>query len=388
MTRQTFATGLTQAWTRRGAIACFLWPLSALHGVLVSIRRRLYSRGWLKSTRLPVPVWVVGNVIAGGAGKTPLVIALLRHLQSKGYRPGVVSRGYGRLGTDCIEVTPNASAAQAGDEPLLIAQLTGVPVFVAPRRADAALALLRAHPATDILLCDDGLQHYALQRDLNIAVFDERGVGNGWLLPAGPLREPWPQTWAASRPTLADPFMVPGEQKAASVKPVELVLHTAALIAPEGFGGFGAQRALANEAVTADGRLLDLEDLKGERLCALAGIAKPHAFFDMLRARGLQLERTLALPDHISLDELAQLGLFLGDEKGACRVLCTQKDAVKLFALYPAAGLQLLAVPLTFEPEPAFLQALDKHLAARPPTQTPAQVTASLLPSPDGYKTP
>lgn len=339
---------------------------------MVSIRRRLYSRGWLKSTRLPVPVWVVGNVIAGGAGKTPLVMALLHDLQRKGYRPGVVSRGYGRQGTNCMEVLPTSSAAHAGDEPLLIAQLTAVPVFVAPRRVEAALALLRAYPSTDIIICDDGLQHYALQRDLNIAVFDERGIGNGWLLPAGPLREPWPQAWA------------PSSSFYPMVRPVDLVLHSAASSAPEGFGGFGASRALADEALAADGQRLKLEDLKGERLTALAGIAKPNAFFDMLRARGLQLERTLALPDHITLDELAQLELFKTCETKAGRVLCTQKDAVKLFALYPAAGLQLLAVPLTFAPEPAFFQALDAHLPVSPRAQSTA---ASLLTSLDGYKT-
>lgn len=358
-------------------MAYCLWPLSAMHGMLVNIRRRFYSWGWLKSTRLPVPVWVVGNVIAGGAGKTPLVMALVRHLQSKGYRPGVVSRGYGRQGTDCMEVLSTSSAALSGDEPLLMARLTGVPVFVAARRVDAALALLRAHPATDIIICDDGLQHYALQRDLNIAVFDERGVGNGWLLPAGPLREPWPQAWAGSH------SKSPAQPSA--VRPVDLVLHTAASKAPTSFGGFGANRALADEAVAADGRRLKLEDLKGEHLTALAGIAKPHAFFDMLSARGLQIERTLPLPDHISLDGLAQLELFKSGDKAGGRMLCTQKDAVKLFALYPDAGLQLLAVALTFDPEPAFFQALDAHLPEWPQAQSTA---ASPLPSPDGYKTP
>ncbi len=364
----TFKHTLVQAWGQRGWLARALWPLSALHGGLVKIRRRLYSLGFLASTRLPVPVVVVGNVIAGGAGKTPLVLALVRHLQDAGFRPGVVSRGYGRQGSDCLEVLPSLSAAQAGDEPLLIAQLTHAPVFVAPRRVDAARALLQAHPDTDIIVCDDGLQHYALQRDLNIAVFDERGTGNGWLLPAGPLREPWPQAWAQKND--------PRGQEASAVRPVDLVLHTGSRRA---FEGFGASRALADEAVAADGRRVKLQDLRGESLTALAGIAKPQAFFDMLRARGLQIESTLSLPDHAGLEELAGLELFkAGARRG--RVLCTQKDAVKLFALYPDAGLQLLAVPLSFTPEPAFMQALDGQLRGLFP--------ASPLPSPDGYKTP
>lgn len=378
----SFATTLTQAWRQRGGLARALWPLSALHGLLVMIRRRLYSREFLQSTRLPVPVVVVGNVIAGGAGKTPLVIALVRHLQSKGHRPGVVSRGYGRQGADCLEVLPTLSAAQAGDEPLLIRQLTGAPVFVAPRRVEAARALLSAHPDTDVIVCDDGLQHYALQRDLNIAVFDERGVGNGWLLPAGPLREPWPQRWGRKN----------GLKRSAgpgSVRPVDLVLHTGDRLA---FDGFGSSRSLADEAVAADGRRVSLQSLQGEKLIAVAGIAKPQAFFDMLRAAGLQLERTLAMPDHVGPEDLAALGLFREKSGSTLRVLCTQKDAVKLFPMHPSAGLQLLAVPLTFMPEPAFMEAFDaslRHLLEPvQPALASQSATASPLPSPHGHKTP
>lgn len=368
---------LPRSWSTRTSLACALWPLSALHGLLVRIRRSLFSKGLLQSTRLPVPVLVVGNVIAGGAGKTPLVIALVRRLQSAGHRPGVVSRGYGRDGTDCREVLPDLTAAQVGDEPLLIRQLTGAPVFVAPRRVQAAQALLRAHPDTDVILCDDGLQHYALQRDLNIAVFDERGIGNGWLLPAGPLREPWPQTWANKLQSGAGPR---------AVRPVDLVLHTGSTLA---FEGFGASRSLADEAVAADGRRVSLQSLQGENLIALAGIAKPQAFFDMLQDRGLRLERTLALPDHVGMDELAALDLFPAKASRPVRVLCTQKDAVKLFALYPDAALQLLAVPLTFLPEPAFLEVFDAGLCnLLAPAPSGPTATASPLPSRHGHKTP
>ncbi len=370
----TFAQTLTQAWGQRGWLACGLWPIAALHGLLVRIRRGLYSSGLMASTRLPVPVIVVGNVIAGGAGKTPLVMALVQHLQGAGYRPGVVSRGYGRHGTDCLEVLPHLPAAQAGDEPLLIRQLTAVPVFVAPSRATAAQALLRAHPGTDIIVCDDGLQHYALQRDLNIAVFDERGAGNGWLLPAGPLREPWPQKSAGS--TKQQPGTCP-------VRAIDLVLHTGSV---QAFEGFGARRFLADDAVAADGRRVNLQSLQGERLTALAGIAKPQAFFDMLNARGLTLSRTLALPDHVSPEELSAMALFAPGLESDGRVLCTQKDAVKLFALYPNAGLQLLAVPLSFVPEPAFMDALDLWLTTLPRSGQGA--VGSPVPSPDGYKTP
>ena len=159
------AERLRGAWQHRGALALALWPMSLLYGMLTALRRALYRTGLLRSERLPVPVIVVGNVIAGGAGKTPVTLAVVRHLQARGWRPGVIARGYGRATADCREVLPASSAAEVGDEPLLIARASGAPVFVARRRAQAGRALLAAHPATNILVCDDGLQHLALARD-------------------------------------------------------------------------------------------------------------------------------------------------------------------------------------------------------------------------------
>ncbi|NQW80998.1 MAG: tetraacyldisaccharide 4'-kinase [Polaromonas sp.] len=344
--KTTLQTTLQSAWTRRGPLACLLWPLAQLHAGAVVLRRWLYQQGMLTSWRADVPVIVIGNVVAGGAGKTPLVLALVQHLQAAGRHPGVVSRGYGRQGDGCLEVLPLLPASLCGDEPLLIRQRTGAPVFVARRRIDAVRALLAAHPQTDLILCDDGLQHHALQRDLNIAVFDERGVGNGWLLPAGPLREPWPPIARAKHRS--------GPQ---AVAPIDLLLHTGQTAA---FAGFQSRRALADNAIAADGTLVPLDSLKGEALTALAAIASPEAFFSMLRQRGLTLARCIPMPDHDKLDaaplwELGQQGL---------RALCTEKDAVKLFARYPDAGQQLLAVPLEFKPESGFMQAFDARLNA------------------------
>jgi tetraacyldisaccharide 4'-kinase len=199
-------TRFIQLWQNRGVWVMLLWPLSRVFLALVHLRRWLYRTGWMRSTRVAVPVVVVGNVVVGGVGKTPVVIALVEHFQSKGLRVGVVSRGYGRgngpgngLGgghsadSDCLEVHPDGSAHDFGDESLLIRRSTGVPVFVARQRAQAAKALLAAYPGTQVIIADDGLQHYALQRDFEVCVFDDRGVGNGWLMPAGMLREPWPQ---------------------------------------------------------------------------------------------------------------------------------------------------------------------------------------------------
>jgi tetraacyldisaccharide 4'-kinase len=344
--RTTLETTLQNAWKRRGPLACLLWPVAQLHAGAVVLRRWLYQQGILQSWPAGVPVIVIGNVVAGGAGKTPLVMALVQHLLAAGRHPGVVSRGYGRQNDNAdnwLEVLPQLPASLCGDEPLLIRQRTGAPVFVARRRINAVRALLAAHPQTDLIICDDGLQHHALQRDLNIAVFDERGVGNGWLLPAGPLREAWPPT---DRPKQRS-----GPQ---SVTPIDLLLHTGQTAA---FAGFHSRRSLADHAIAVDGTLVPLDSLQGEALVAVAAIASPEAFFSMLRQRGLTLAHCVPMPDHDNLD-----GMPLW--QAGQRVLCTEKDAVKLFARYPDAGQQLLAVPLVFVPEPGFMQAFDARLNA------------------------
>jgi tetraacyldisaccharide 4'-kinase len=329
-------SALQRAWLRRGAVARLLYPLSLLYRSLAALGRAAYTLGLRRREQLPVPVIVVGNVVAGGAGKTPVVLALLRHLEERGIAAGVVSRGYGRQGTECTEVRPGDDAARTGDEPLLVRQRSGRPVFVAPRRADAGRALLRTYPATRVLVSDDGLQHHALARDLEICVFDGRGVGNGWLLPAGPLREPWP-------------------------RPVDLVLvHGEA----PGIAGHRMERALAQHAVRADGTRKALQDLRGVPLHALAGIASPDVFFAMLRAAGLTLAATQALPDHA---DFASAPPWPAD----ATLVCTEKDAVKLWRSRPDAW----AVPLEVTIPPAFWHTFDRLLEAR-------------LSSPDGSPTP
>jgi hypothetical protein len=181
-------------WAGRGAASTALLPLAwAYHGV-VELRRRLFRQGVLASHRLPVPVIVVGNLIVGGAGKTPTVIAVVELLRRHGRAPGIVSRGYGRDESAVREVRGDSEARRVGDEPLLLARRTGVPVFVGSDRVAAGHALLQAHPAVDVIVSDDGLQHLALGRDIEVLVFDDRGTGNDRLLPAGPLREPLPRS--------------------------------------------------------------------------------------------------------------------------------------------------------------------------------------------------
>jgi len=323
---------LVQAWAERGLVAWLLWPISLIYALLVVARKGLYSLRVFDSQRLPVPVIVVGNVVAGGAGKTPVVIALAAHLRQRGLPVGVISRGYGRTSRACQEVTPTSSAQDAGDEPVLIRQRTGVPVFVARARVQAASALLTRYPQTQVILSDDGLQHLPLHRGLEIGVFDDRGVGNGFLLPAGPLREPWPRT-------------------------LDLVLHTGT---KPTFDGFQGQRGLARQALRADGSQVLLSNNLKKPLLALAGIAQPEAFFAMLRAMGLTLANTLALPDHYDFNS------WLPNDYKGYTLICTEKDAVKLWPLEPEA----LAVPLTFVVPDAFWQALDAKLDALPGLKT------------------
>jgi tetraacyldisaccharide 4'-kinase len=319
------SSALTRAWLRRGLLARLLWPLSVVYGALAAADRWLYRSGWRPVHRASVPLVVVGNVIAGGAGKTPVVVALARHFRSRGVAVGVISRGYGRRTNDCREVLADSDPRDVGDEPLLIRRATGAPVFVARQRIDAVQALQQRYPSTQLVLADDGLQHHALARDLEICVFDDRGAGNGWLLPAGPLREPWP-------------------------RPCDLVLHTGARPA---FAGFRGERRLADQAVRADGTRIDLGALAAGPVIAVAAIARPEAFFEMLRARGVMPIRCIALPDHDPYDD------WQPPEPGAS-VVCTEKDAAKLWRFAPDAW----AVPMTFTPEAAFFAALDAKLSS------------------------
>ena len=338
----TVGAWVRTGWQRRGARAWALWPLSLLYGLLVRLRKTLYRHGVLRSEHPGIPVVVVGNVIAGGAGKTPVAMAVIAHLQASGWHPGVVSRGYGRSTHDCRLVHPDSLPGEVGDEPVLIARSCGVPVAVAAQRMEAARALRQHDPAIDIIVCDDGLQHWALARDAEICVFNDQGIGNGLLLPAGPLREPWP-------------------------RPVDLVVHadTGTPVPSGGAPAFAITRQLAPTARSADGSELKLQDLqqRGTPLLAVAGIARPEVFFDMLRAQGLQLAGTLALPDHFDFDSWQRPAHL------PYRLICTEKDALKLWRKHPDA----LAVPLHTTLPPEFFAALDACLqrtGSAPATRT------------------
>ena len=329
----------------RGLPAQLLKPIASLYGWLVNVRHRLYNRGWLASARLPVPVVVVGNVVVGGAGKTPTTIAVVRHLQAQGWHPGVVSRGYGRKDSTTRPVEHQSTAELVGDEPMLIWRATKVPVWVGRERSAAALALLNRQPEVDIVVCDDGLQHRALAADVRIVVFDDRGIGNGWLLPAGLLREPWPPSGAQPYPDLLLQQVSP---------------HTAGEAVPPlpGRRVWRARRRLAAHAVHLNGEQRPLSHWAGRAVVALAGIARPEVFFDMLRAHGLALQTTLPLADHAD-----PLGAIKALQASGLDLLCTEKDAVKLHGVGPEAG--IWAVPLELETDPHFFASIDQCLGQR-----------------------
>jgi len=294
---------LTRAWLRRGPLACALWPVSLLFRALAALRAALYRAGVFKSERLPVPVIVVGNIFIGGTGKTPLTIWLAEALRAAGFNPGVISRGHGGAGSASRPVRPASDARQVGDEPLLIAQRAQCPVMVGRERAAAGRALLAQHPEVDVVIADDGLQHYALGRDIEIILFDARGAGNGWLLPAGPLREPVSRRRDFT--VVNAPALTPQLASAVRGEPFRMRLE-----------GRWA------EPLTRRGERVALEALAGKRIVAAAGIGNPGRFFAMLRAAGLAFAE-LPLPDHHDfLDRpFAQVDADI--------ILITEKDAVK-----------------------------------------------------------
>jgi tetraacyldisaccharide 4'-kinase len=297
------APALQRIWQRRGPAAWLLLPLSLLFGLLAGVRRWLYRAGWLKAARLPVPVLVVGNIFVGGTGKTPLTIWLAQQLRNAGYRPGVLSRGYGAHVDLPRLVTADSLPEEVGDEPLLIASHANCPMAVGRNRAAAGAALLRAHPEVNLLLLDDGLQHYALARDLEIMLFDGRGAGNGWMLPAGPLREPLSRR--------RDFTVVNGTGSAPGM-------------AQDAFRmGLSGDQAVQ---LARPGNRIGLAELAARRpaprIVAAAGIGNPERFFGMLEAAGLRFSR-LPLPDHYAFHDNPFAGL------DADVILITEKDAVK-----------------------------------------------------------
>lgn len=327
---------LLSIWGRRGPLSTALLPLSWIYGTIS--RHRLHAQA-RHAWRAPVPVIVIGNILVGGTGKTPVTAAVCEALQEAGWHPGLVSRGYGVR----IDAQPHLSDASPrsdwlADEPALLHAATGAPVAVHPLRALAGQALLAAHPEIDVLIADDALQHRALARDLEIIVQDARGIGNGRLLPAGPLREPaerlFQAQWVVTQ--LGHGERAPNAAAIGRARAVTMRLTPRLAV----------QLATGRRLSWADWH----DDFGSAPCSAIAGIGRPERFFAMLQACGVRLARTHRLRDHGNITAAMLAALPAGP------VLITPKDAVKLAACDDARVWVVHADPVFSDP--SWMQAL------------------------------
>lgn len=332
--------------------------MSQLFGALAGLRRLSYRLGLSSATRLPCPVLVVGNRIVGGAGKTPTTIAILQHLQQKGWRPGVLTRGY--KADESTHPRPllldansqsTLTATDAGDEPWLIWRRTQVPVMIDPLRVRGGQAMLDRHPEVNILVCDDGLQHLPLHRDIEVIVFDERGQGNGWLLPAGPLREP--VNTPAPAGLCAAPIVLYNAAQPSTDLPGHCVTKgTAPLLELNAW--WHGRRDCQPPPLTPDNQ-------GPEPVWAVAGIAQPDRFFQQLTAQGWRIHGH-PMADHADLSTLPW-------PESVTQVIVTEKDAVKLSPdeirrQRPHTTVWVAA--LDYQPAPSFWLELDQALGKLP----------------------
>ncbi|MEI7994890.1 MAG: tetraacyldisaccharide 4'-kinase [Methylococcaceae bacterium] len=321
--KKTLARWATDIWYKDPFIGVWLMPLGFLFSDAVRFRKFLYRMGVLKTHTLPVPVIVVGNITVGGTGKTPLIIWMAGFLKDSGFKPGIINRGYGGLAKSWPQwVTADSDVKNTGDEALLIAKQTGCPMAVGPLRVEAAKMLLK-QAGCNVILSDDGLQHYALNRAIEIAVIDgERRFGNGYCLPAGPLREP------IERLRSVDFIIVNGEKYEE---------------------GEFSMRLVGEKAVNlVTGEQKSVQEFKGVDCHALAGIGNPDRFFKLLEMAGLACI-THSFPDHY---QFQRQDIEFSDNKP---VLMTEKDAVKCTAF---AGKQHWYLPVKAVPDPVFAEQL------------------------------
>lgn len=312
-------------WGKRAPLAIALLPLSLLFALIARLRRLLFQGGLLSSERLPVPVIIVGNIHVGGVGKTPLTLHLAELLRRGGFNPGIISRGYGRHGQGIVQVGADSTADAVGDEPLLLHLSSGCPVVVGQDRAAAGRQLLRHNPGVNVVLCDDGLQHYRLQRDIELCVLDGfRGWGNGWLLPAGPLRE------GRKRLRSVDALIIHGDPALLPGLPLQAPQFHMRLQA-------GPIYRLRDPHTP-----LDPATLQGRRVLAMAGIGDPQRFFTSVHALGIVAENR-SFPDH---HRYCAADLMTDAEV----ILMTEKDAVKCQA-FDDGKIHVLPVAACVEPD-------------------------------------
>ena len=324
LTKKTFFGNAPRFWERRGPLSLLLWPLSFLFGLILRVRKNIQDLGWPRQKPQSIPIIIVGNIRVGGTGKTPIVIALAERLSQQGWKPGIISRGYGAANlTHPQQVQSHSDPRLAGDEPVLMAQLTRdrFPIWVFPKRVQSIKAMLRHDPSVNVIISDDGLQHSGLfrwparegGRDIELVVRDQRGEGNGFLLPAGPLREPANRDRDAS-------IMMKNEckQNPESLCADEYFLGRRAFtLYPE----LGHPYQLHQRSFTLSFEQIT-QTFKAHEVTAVAAIGNPQRFFEDLRQHGLSV-KGIALPDHASYTPE-----FFAAINAQC-ILITEKDAVK-----------------------------------------------------------
>lgn len=318
-------TTVTRAWQRQTWWLWLLWPISCLYGLIIRLRQQAYKRGWLTSYRAPIAVMVIGNISVGGSGKTPLIIELVNHLQQQGVKVGVISRGYGGDSSQMPALVDTQSIPRVvGDEPCLIVNMTRVPMAVCANRQQAITTLLDAHPDLQLIIADDGLQHYALQRDIEWIVVDAaRGFGNEQLLPTGFLREPMSRLQGATVIYHDKPTAEPNTSHYDS----RLTMH----LQPNDLHCLWQPVACGSQMHDDETKKPVPQPVpkKGNKVYALSGIGYPQRFFDTLSSLGFVVEGH-AHPDHHEFT-LAELLPYRHHP-----IIVTSKDAVKIRALLVA----------------------------------------------------
>lgn len=346
---------LHRQWQRRGVWAWAMAPLALLFGLILKIRALRFKKLLYPHDQINIPILVVGNIYIGGTGKTPVVIALVKQLSALGWQPGVISRGYGTdIGDQPLLGQGSVDAKQFGDEPALITHETGVPIAVHPNRHQACLDLITQFPHINLIISDDGLQHLRLPRDIELVVQDARGTGNGWLLPAGPLREP------VSRLSTVHAVLTRIDEAPLNAKKQSALLavthHTATNLRKTSISlQICRFRHLLSGQTQEPASFVSFVHTLS--VTAVAGIANPQRFFASLQKTGIPLAQALALPDHFSFDHSPFASL------SADVILLTGKDAIKCKALMDDR-LWVAEVDMTFA-DPEFLPWLNHQLQAK-----------------------
>lgn len=347
----TLSTRVNSLWYRTylHPVLWLLLPLNWLFVLVSNIRRLAFKFGLKRQYRAAVPVVVVGNISVGGTGKTPLTLALVNILQQAGHRPGIVSRGYGGHGPFPQMVDATSQPEQVGDEPFMLHQVAQVPVCVSPNRSQAAAHLLANSDCT-IILSDDGLQHYALARDIELAVVDQsRGLGNGWRLPCGPLREPRRRLTKVDYVVVNQSHSTAANQAASRAQPTGSSVANGAQDIPMSIAPLGWYRVTDQQPI---------ETPDGESVIAIAGIGNPQRFFTLLETQQLEIIETRVFADHYAY----QAGDFF-NVSNLYPIVMTEKDAVKCrsFARPHWYYLKVGAIlPESFKD--SFLQRVQEHI--------------------------